>query len=199
MKALTNAVKQMLDALAHQHAGEHMSMKEKDIVLEDQLGNLTNIGSSKVFAPVKARGSSNMRRVALYMGSELSSEVMDYVMETCSRLGHELTVLTFQSKSVGEALLSAYQPALDAAGVEMELVTLTGDSLTGLARYLRSHPEFAFLACKDSGYLGRSYLKGTQRKDLLPIPVVVVTTLDEANPSNDKAVSAEGKSEVDAA
>jgi len=198
MKALTNALKQMLDALAHQHAGEHMSMKGKDIVLEDQLDDF-NGTSSKVFEPVKVRASSNMRRVALYMGSELPSEVMDYVIETCSRLGHELTVLTFQSSGVGKALLSPYQEALEAAGVEMEMVTLKGDSVTGLARYLRSHPEFAFLACKDTGYLGRSYLKGTQRKDALPVPVVVVTTLDEANNTPDQAVSAQGNSEVDAA
>ena len=198
MKALTNAVKQMLDALANQHAGEHMSMQDKDIVLDEQLGNLKDTGS-KVFGPVKARSNSNMRRVALYMGSELPSEVMDYVIETCSRLGHELTVLTFQSKSAGEELLSSYEQALADAGVEMELVTLTGDSVTGLARYLRSHPEFAFLACKDSGYLGRSYIKGTQRKDILPVPVVVVTTLDEGKNTQDQPVSIEGKREVDAA
>jgi len=198
MKALTNAVKQMLDALANQHAGEHMSLQDKDIVLDEQLGNLKDTGS-KVFEPAKARSNSNMRRVALYMGSELPSEVMDYVIETCSRLGHELTVLTFQSKSAGEELLSAYQPALDDAGVEMELVTLKGDSVTGLARYLRSHPEFAFLACKDSGYLGRSYIKGTQRKDILPVPVVVVTTLDEGKNIQDQPVSTEAKREVDAA
>ena len=198
MKALTKAVKQMLDALAHQHAGEHMSAKEKDVVLEDQLGNLNNTGS-KVFEPAKVRFNTNMRRVALYMGSELPSEVMEYVIETCSRLGHELTVLTFQSKSVGVALLGPYQQALDAAGVKMELVTLKGDSVTGLARYLRSHPEFAFLACKDSGYLGRGYLKGTQRKDALPIPVVVVTTLGEGKNTQDQVVSTEGKSQIDAA
>jgi len=198
MKALTKAVKQMLDALAHQHAGEHMSMQQKDVVLEEQLGNINNTGS-KVFEPVKARSNSNMRRVALYMGSELPAEVMEYVTETCARLGHELTVLTFQSKAVGDALLSPYQSALDAAGVNMEMVTLKGDSVTGLARYLRSHPEFAFLACKDSGYLGRSYLKGTQRKDALPVPVVVVTTLEEGNNTQDKVVSTEEKSKVDAA
>jgi len=194
MKALTNALKQMLDALAHQHAGEHLNMQGKDAVLEDQLGNFDN-SSSKVFEPVKARSNNNIRRVALYMGSELPPEVMDYVIETCARLGHDLTVLTFQSLGAGRALLRPHYDALNEAGVEMKIEVLTGDSVTGLARYLRSHPEFAFLACKDSGYLGRSYLKGTQRKDALPVPVVVVTTLDEG----ENVVSVEENSEVDAA
>jgi len=194
MKALTNALKQMLDALAHQHAGEHLSMQGKDTVLEDQLGNFDNT-NTKVFEPVKARSNKNIRRVALYMGSELAPEVMDYVIETCARLGHDLTVLTFQSLGASRALLRPHYDALNEAGVEMKIEVLTGESVTGLARYLRSHPEFAFLACKDSGYLGRSYLKGTQRKDALPVPVVVVTTLGEG----ENVVSAEENSEVDAA
>ena len=32
------------------------------------------------------------------------------------------------------------------------------------------------MTCKDSGYLGRSYMMGTQVKNALPVPVVVVVT-----------------------
>lgn len=198
MKALTKAMKRMLDALAYEHATKHLGMKGKANVLGEELGAINSAGST-VFEPAKVRSSSNMRRVALYLGSELPPEVMNYVIETCSRLGQELTVLTFQSGITGRELLSPYQPALEAAGVKMELVTLSGEPLAGLARYLRSHPEVAFLACKDSGYLGRSYLKGTQRKDALPVPVVVVTTLNEGKNTLNHAVSYEDDSEVDAA
>ena len=72
--------------------------------------------------------------------------------------------------------------ALEAAGVDMQLESLTGDEpVAGLRRYLRSHPEVAFLACKDAGYLGRSYLHGSQsqKKNTLPVPVVVITTAGE--------------------
>ncbi len=188
MKALTNAVKQMLDALANQHAGEHLSMTEKNLILKGELGALSSTGS-KVFEPANVRPSSNVRRVAFYMGSELSSEVMDYVIETCSRLGHGLTVLTFQSERTARALLSTHEQAIDANEVDMELVTLHGDPVSGLNRYLRSHPEFAFLACKDSGYLGRSYLKGTQRENALPIPVVIVATTDVTSGTQDETDS----------
>ena len=113
---------------------------------------------------------------------------MDYVISTCASLKHELTVLTFQSESAGMELLVPHMEALAEAGVEMNLVPLTGDPLTGLARYLRGHSEIAFLTCKDSGYLGRSYLKGMQRKDL-PVPVVVVTTAGEGKGTLDKSTS----------
>jgi len=45
--------------------------------------------------------------------------------------------------------------------------------------YLRRHPEVAFLACKDFGYLGRSYLNGTERQNALPVPVVIVASRSE--------------------
>lgn len=198
MKALTKAVKQMLDALAHEHAGEHLSMRDKNAILGEELETLKNTGSS-VFEPTKTRAASNVRRVALYLGSELPAEVMDYVIDTCASLGHELTVLTFQSESAGKALLHPHEQALEAAGIDMEMVTLTGEPLNGLARYLRNHSEVAFLACKDSGYLGRSYLKGTQRQDALPVPVVVVTTLEEGKAVQEQVESAKDNSQVDAA
>jgi len=175
MKKLTEAVKQMLDGLAFAHAGEHMSMQEKTSMLEQKL---TAMDNGEAITPdfAASRSKSAARRIAIYLGSELPAEVMEYVIQTCSRLQHELSVLTFQSETTARTLLSPHMGALDAAGIDVEVATLSGDPVTGLNRYLRGHSEIVFLACKDSGYLGRSYLNGTQRKNALPVPVVVVTT-----------------------
>jgi hypothetical protein len=186
MKKLTETMKQMLDALACAHAGEYLSAREKARVLAHKPDaiNTQPAGTEPVEGcaePARVGSNSNARRIALYAGSELSSEVMDYVIDTCSRMQHELTVLTFQSESSGQILLDPYRKALEAAGVNMQLESLTGEPLAGLRRYLRSHPEVAFLACRDAGYLGRSYLYGSQsqRKNTLPVPVVVITTATE--------------------
>jgi hypothetical protein len=104
---------------------------------------------------------------------------MEYVVQTCARLRHDLTVLTFESENTARAQLDPHQKALDDAGVEMKLVALSGDPQRGLARYLRSHPEVAFLVCKDSGYLGRRYLHGRGGKNALPVPVVIVASASE--------------------
>lgn len=176
MKKLTAAVKQMLDALAAEHAGEFLSLSDKSQILGDKQNSIRPV--ARVQNSAESGKLSNARRVALYMGSELPAEVMDYVIETCSRLNHELTVLTFQPENTSLALLSPYKQALKTAGVEMKLETLAGEVMSGLGRYLRGRPEVAFLACKESGYLGRSYLKGIQRKNALPVPVVVVATND---------------------
>lgn len=176
MNKLTETMKQMLDALAFADAGEYLTRREKSRVLGRMSGSIGIAPASPEPARVRA---STARRVALYLGSELPPEVMGYVIQTCARLRHELTVLTFESESTGQALLDPHREALEAAGVNMELVTLSGEPVAGLRRYLRSRPEVAFLACKETGYLGRSYVYGTQTKNALPVPVVVVTTTGE--------------------
>lgn len=189
MKALTETMKKMLDAMAHADAGEYLTRREKARILGQKSGPVNLAPATP--EPAAVRANSNARRVALYVGSELPAEVMDYMIETCARLRHELTVLTFQSESAGKALLQPYQQALAAAGVDFQMVTLNGDPISGLQRYLRSCPEVAFLACKDSGYLGRSYLNGTPGKNAMPVPVVVVTTSTNGSGTQGQPVTAE--------
>lgn len=184
MKKLTETMKQMLDALAFAHAGEYLTRREKARVLNQKSGAL-NIAPPAP-EPVNAPARSNARRVALYLGSELPSEVMEYVIQTCARLQHELTVLTFQTENTGRALLEPYREALEATGVDMQLVTLGGDPVASLRRYLRGHPEVAFLACKDTGYLGHSYLNCSKGKNFLPVPVVILTTAGERSGTLDQ-------------
>ena len=176
MISLTQEIKRMLNALAFADAGEHLTLRQKTEYLDAKPGARDAIPPT-TRAPVEA--APERRQVALYMGSELPADMMHYVIQTCSRLNHGLTVLTFQSESAAHALLDPYAAELEAAGIRMKIVLLTGEPVTGLARYLRRHPEVAFLACKETGYLGRSFLNGTQRQDILPVPVVLVATHDE--------------------
>lgn len=173
MIKLTAEIKRILNALAFAHAGEFLSLRQKSDYLNQGPGAADAI---QAITPAPVETTSDRRQVALYMGSELPADMMHYVVQTCGRLKHGLTVLTFQSDSTAHALLSPYADELAAAGIAMKTVLLTGDPVSGLARYLRRHPEVAFLACKETGYLGRSFLNGTQPQDVLPVPVVLVAT-----------------------
>ena len=188
MKKLTETMKQMLDALAYAHAGDYLTSREKARILDK--GSETIQKAPQNSKPKRADTGGNARRVALYPGSELPPEVMEYVVQTCARVRHDLTVLTFESENTARTQLDPHQKALDDAGVDMKLVTLSGDPLRGLARYLRSHPEIAFLVCKDSGYLGRSYLNSRSGKNALPVPVVIVA-------SNSEGAEKQGQPAVD--
>lgn len=172
---LTNTLKRMLDALACAHAGEFLSAAEKFRVL-------ANVPVSPA-ASQGAPAAATRPQVGLYLGSEPPKDVLQYALDTCERLGHGLTVFTFQSESEAEALLAPYRNALATAGVALRLVTLSGEPPAPLAQALRRHPEVAFLVCNESGYLGNGLVKGRIRRENLAVPVVLVGGNGQAMPS----------------
>ncbi|MDP1556246.1 MAG: hypothetical protein Q8L84_12385 [Hyphomonas sp.] len=105
---------------------------------------------------------------------------MQYVIQTCGRLRHGLRVLTFQSGNEAEALLAPHREALAAAGIRTEVSLLAGEPPSALVHALRKRPDVAFLICNETGYLGRSLLTGTVRRDVIPVPVVLVASADAA-------------------
>ena len=164
----------MLSALAAADAGEYLSMSHKLRYL--------NPGASNAMPPKvePARPASPRKRIALYLGSELSADIIDYVVQTCTRLQHNLIVLTFQSSRDAQSLLSPHSDVLASAKIGLDLEILSGDTVSGLARYLRRHNGIAFLACNEAGYLGRGLLSGAQSPEAFPVPVVLVATRSSA-------------------
>lgn len=176
MTRLTEALKKMLNALAVADAGEYLTSTQKNQYLFQARGITPPITTSVLeqVDNTAAEGARARRRIALYMGMELRADMMDYVIQTCTRLDHDLTVLSIESNQAVCGMLDPFRDALKAEGIDLRVHYLTGDPIRGLGRYLRGHPEIAFLACKDTGYLGRSILKGTQRQNALPVPVVLL-------------------------
>ncbi len=169
---LTEEIKRMLNALAYANAGDYLSLQEKARALA---GSPAPAVQAEPPAPAAPRP-----QVGLYLGSELSAELMQYVAQTCARLRHGLTVLTFLSEGEAEALLAPYRPMLDAAGIELRLAVLTGEPPAALAQALRRRSEVAFLVCNESGYFGHGLLSGTRRQAGMPVPVVLVAAGEEA-------------------
>lgn len=179
MNKLTETLKTMLNALAHADAGEYLSTGQKRRILSDISPNITAapVANETVAA---SSNTSKKRHIALYLGSDLPREVMDYALETCARLDHDLTVLTFDTKSAAKNLLAPYQRELANANIGVKVVALDGDPVPRLSRFLRGRPEIAFLACRDTGYLGHKFINGAQQNTSLPVPVVVIATGEDA-------------------
>lgn len=188
MNKLTNALKQMLNALAFADAGENLSLKQKDSVLGQIPGWIENARSG---VSLNGNTASKRRRVALFLGSDLPNEVMSYLVETCVNMQHNLIVLTFQTEKTARKLLKPYTQELTSAGVNMRLVHLNGEPMPTLTKFLKGHPEIAFLACKDTGYLGSKHFQDKQGKNNLPIPVVVIETGKQAATQDSDTGSAE--------
>lgn len=165
---LPQEIQRMLNALAYANAGDYLTLWQKDRVLAGSTVPAT--------LPEPVTPPATGPQVGLYLGSELPADVMQYVIQTCSRLRYGLRVLTFQPQNEAEALLAPYREALAAAGIRMELVLLAGEPPAVLIDALRKHPDVAFLICNESGYLGHSLLKGSVRRDAIPVPVVLVAS-----------------------
>ena len=186
MSVLIEALKQILDGLAHQNAGEFLTPSQKTAELSCDT-NIKPIERTVETEPAPVVASR--RRLALFTGSDLSPDVMDYITQTCIRMQHDLTVLSFESEQVAQELLAPYREELDAAGIDIRLVTLGGNSILQLAHYLGNHPEISFLACKESGYLGSSYVTINQKKKEMPVPVVVIVERKNAALMTDRGAA----------
>lgn len=168
--------KRMLNALAYAHAGESLSLAQKDRVLAT-----STAAPAPQASPAQAAASAAPRRqVGLYLGSELPASVMQYVVQTCVRLHHGLTVFSFQSEREIEATLASHRSALDEARIAVQVVALTGDPAKVLAGALKRRSDVAFLVCNESGFLGNRLTRGAMRPDSLPVPVVLVAARGEA-------------------
>lgn len=174
MFKLTDEIKRMLNALAYAHEAEYLTLPQKHRALSGSTASVTATN------PVPAKKSGP--QIALYLGSELPADVMQYVIQTCIRLKHGLTVLTFQSEGEAQALLKPYQAELEDAGIAVELSVLSGEPPAALVHALRKRGEIAFLVCNESGYLGRGLVTGIVRQDAFPVPVVMVAAGDAAAP-----------------
>lgn len=172
MIKLTDEIKRMLNALAYANEGENLTARQKRRVVAG--GTVPTVAVDPI--PTQKLGP----QIGLYLGSELPAEVMHYVLQTCSRLKHGLTVLTFQSEADARALLKPYQTELEETHIGVQLTVLTGEPPAALVQALRKRAEIAFLICNESGYLGRGLLKGIIRQDAFPVPVVMVAASDSA-------------------
>ena len=182
MIKLNDEIKRMLNALAYANVGENLTPRQKGRVIAG--------GTAPTLAIDPTPAQKSGPQIGLYLGSELPADVMHYVMQTCSRLKHGLTILTFQSETDARALLKPYQAELEDARISAQLTVLSGEPPAALVQALRKRPEIAFLICNESGYLGRGLMKGIVRQDAFPVPVVMVAASDAAISKPEQAETA---------
>lgn len=189
MKFLRETLQTMQKGLAHQHSGEYMrySEKVKAVADVDARAQALQIQSSDQKVSEK-KEKLQRKKVAMYLGGDLPASLINYVIDTCESLKHDLVVLTFEPVAAAEAQLKQYEDKITSCNITVAKQKLKGSSLKELESYLRKHPEIAFLACKDTGFLGRNYLSGSQVKISLPTPVVVIAEGNSASTSSDEKI-----------
>lgn len=187
MKFLKEALETMKNGFAHAHAADYLSGSDKLNYIKGV--NATARAKHNLTTQSKreaARKRGNRQSIVMYLGSELPQSLMSYMIETCQSLDHDLKIVSFESKAVTESLIGPYKQELEDNHIPLKIVRLSGNPMEELKNYLKGHPEIAFLACKENGFLGRIYLSENPVKFKLPVPVVVVTPEESVSLSADK-------------
>lgn len=173
-----SSLQRMLSALAYAHAGDYLSLRQKARVLSSQSPKAGQ--QERLPAPSPAETSPQHKRIALYLGSELPAETLEYVSQTCLRLECNLIVFTLQDAATCDALIAPLRARLEAAGHTVHCAPIRGEPEQALAAVLRRHPEVAFLVCHATGYLGPRLLARSGIGAPLPVPVVLISITGQA-------------------
>lgn len=174
MSFIKTTLNTMAKGLSHAHdeGNLNFSIKSTD-------GKVTNATTEQIFSepqPNPLNENNKRKYIAMYLGSDLPEKMMAYVIESCQHLNHDLAVISFEQNATTDESLAPYKEVLEESNIKVKKVKLSGSPMPELNKYLKSHRDIVFLACKDSGFLGRSYMSGNHAKHSLPVPLVVVTT-----------------------
>lgn len=180
-----SSLKRMLNALSFAHLGESLTLTQKDRALATS--SATTAATPEAATEPTATHAAPRSQVGLYLGSALPTSVMQYVLQTCARLHHGLTVFSFQSEREIDAILAPHRSALAEAHIAVRSVILTGDPAKALISALKRRADVAFLVCNESGFLGNRLTHGALSPDSLPVPVVLVAARGEAIEQHDGA------------
>lgn len=166
------AVKRSMDGLAHAHAGEMLPWEEKCRILGVENEGMVLTDREEVIPT----GTPSGRTVALMVGHNLTSALMDYATYSCRCLEAGLMLLIPGSVQALEQTLRPFLPRLVEAGIVPRILRVEAGSARGLAAYLHDHRDVIFVVVGSSNEEYRAYSESEHGRARwrFPVPLVVV-------------------------
>ena len=184
MKKLSKDLKRILAALAHQDAGEYLSMHEKMAVLgygpESRKKPLTS-ASKKEIKPVT-------RRIAFITDSRGTGSPLDYAIEAATRQDANIDLLVHGTAD--SAKISALENQIREAGLESHRVPISVNVIDGIVNYINSHPSLIFLVSIPEDSAARALMEKVIPKhgNRLFVPLVLIEDRSSAIPIRQSVV-----------
>jgi hypothetical protein len=177
MRRLTPTLKRMLEALAMEGLAyadlpEMLPRSAKDQYLTGAGSHHRAAVAPEASGATDSRAMERPKRVGLFLGPYATRALVDYALESCTRLKAELVVFTFMDDVGARRLLEAHLPLPDGAQPRISIEHLSGDPERALEGLQGRGVRLEFLVCDEQGYLGHRLLA---RETALDIPVVMVT------------------------
>lgn len=178
MKKLSKDLKRILAALAHQDAGEFLSMHEKMAVLgygsESRKKPLTSVRKKEI-QPV-------IRRIAFITDGRGTGSPLDYAIDAATRQGANIDLLVHGTAD--SAKISALENQIREAALECHRVQISVNVIDGIVNYIDSHPSLIFLVLMPDDSAAKALMERIIPKhgSRLFVPLVLIEDQSPAVP-----------------
>lgn len=116
---------------------------------------------------------AGQRRVALLADTPVSRGAMEQILALCQRMTASLVVLAPADRALATSILEALLPTLKQAGIDWDIVPLTGDLRKAVQDYLTTHAEVELVACDSRSGLAQAMFDGGSAGHILPVPLLM--------------------------
>ncbi|MCG7983193.1 MAG: hypothetical protein JAY90_10650 [Candidatus Thiodiazotropha lotti] len=181
MKALSDNLKRMLNGLAHQDAGEFLTMREK----MKALGVEAETKLTPSPAPRKIAKKSAPHRIAFISDGRGIGAPLDYVIDACLQQGAQIDLLTHSTTDI--AHISALESQFRAAGLDHHHIQLGLSAIDDIFNYIRNHPSLIFLVAMPDDNVAKVIIEEVipKRGARMSVPLVLI----EDRPNEEDAYS----------
>ncbi|MBV2090044.1 MAG: hypothetical protein KUF72_04080 [Candidatus Thiodiazotropha sp. (ex Ctena orbiculata)] len=181
MKKLSDNLKQMLNGLAHQDAGEFLSMREK----MKALGMEAEIKAKPSPVPRNIAKQSATQRIAFISDGRGVGAPLAYAIDACLRQGAKIDLLTHGTTDV--ANISALENQIQAAGLDNNHIQLGLSAIDDIFNYIRNHLSLIFLVAMPDDNLAKVIIEEVipKRGARMSVPLVLI----EDRPNEEDAYS----------
>ncbi|MBW9261492.1 MAG: hypothetical protein K1566_03565 [Candidatus Thiodiazotropha sp. (ex. Lucinisca nassula)] len=170
MKKLSDDLKRMLNGLAHQDAGEFLSMRDKLNVLG--MGSETRAKSSP--PPHKMAKKPTTQRIAFISDGRGLGTPLSYAIDACSRQGANIDLLIHGTTDT--ANISALENRIRAVGLDHHRIQLGMKPVDDVINYICNHPSLIFLVAMPDDETAKVLIEEVipKRGGRIPVPLVLI-------------------------
>ncbi len=172
---MINSIKQMMNGLSSQYAGDYLTSDEKDKFLnhvpisKSQTGIIHGLGALKTSA-VKQRKS----HIALLCDDTTNHNVLDYVLDNSDHCVVDILYHGSHQQTEAESFYKQARSSFDTNKVDIGLVKLVHDSIEEIGNYVLNQHALQFLVTDSHDSLINLFLKDKLLNRQANIPIVLV-------------------------
>jgi hypothetical protein len=170
MAKLSDDLKKMLAGLAHQDAGEFLSMHDKMRVL----GCGPEAREKPLAAPRKVVRRPATKRIALISDGRGLGAPLDYAIDACLRQDAQIDLLVHGA--IDTETISVLEKQVQQAGLDCQTIQLGVHVVDDIVEYIFDHPSLIFLVAMPDDAAARVIIEEVipKRGGRIPVPLVLI-------------------------